>query len=227
MLGVQLEQPLDRRVVLERDLVERVALLDRVRAPGRSGGRGRRGRARPSVRAARDRRDVLVGGLGLGVETGPDQQHRDGRGREEGSRREQTSTPERAAAAARRHRLPARGRPDLALQPRGLRACGGAPVGTRVAGRVHDGARHGHERARGPARERTGDVGGRRALRADARQEQDRARQQSGAPPPPPADAWRRRRRRRSRGRARRRGPRPTRRRGGPRAARAAARRGA
>src|SRR5215212_6139236 len=71
--------------------------------------------------------------------------------------------------------LPARGRPDLGLQPCGLRPGGGSPVGVRVARRVHDGARDGHERAGRTAGERTRDVRRGRSLGAHPGQEQDRA----------------------------------------------------
>src|SRR6476659_4286785 len=72
---------------------------------------------------------------------------------------------------------PAGRRPDGRLQARGLGRSGAAPVlGGEVAVRVDDGARRVHERAGRPAREGARDVGRRGALRADARQEDDRPR---------------------------------------------------
>src|SRR3954451_12466180 len=78
----------------------------------------------------------------------------------------------------RRGYLPARGSLNVGAEPHRLRGRGGPPVGDALAGGVDDGARGRDEGARRPAREGAGDVGTGRALRADAREQEDGARHQ-------------------------------------------------
>ncbi len=146
---------------------------------GRRRGRGgRRGRGRRRCRRRRGRR----GGLVLRGR-GADEEDED-RDREQ----------ERGRGGEPRDLLPVDHHPgdgpDLACEPLRLRARGAAPVLVALLRREHDGARDGHERARRAARERARDVGRRRALRADAREQEDRLRHQ----PPRLADRARMRR---------------------------------
>src|SRR3954447_15551172 len=87
----------------------------------------------------------------------------------------------------RRGYLPARGSLNVGAEPRRLggrggppagAAAGAPPVGVALAGGVDDGTRGRDEGARRPAREGAGDVGTGRALRADAREQEEGARHQ-------------------------------------------------
>src|SRR4249919_1499937 len=69
---------------------------------------------------------------------------------------------------------PAGGRPDLTLEPGRLSGGRGAPVVVGSAEGVKHRPRGGYERARGPARERAGDIRRARALRTDAWEQQHR-----------------------------------------------------